>query len=249
MTTLLQRWFGSAPEPLSQPSPRADVDLLDPQAIADYRQVAKTVGVGDQALDIEEFRIFLDKHDLPTFSRSEVVTYMDRVAARDNPTGLGWHWCPVREKDAKIGVTFGTPSEQVERIERMGNSVVSRTVTSRSPASDYYAEKIRPYARIIPLHALKKIALIEARFHPDKVRFLVSDYTLVPHVITKTEVITPVPQPPLPRVNPDPFLMAVIPNADVGYGAGTFIIDVWDEPGFRLEQRLKPSDKDRLVVR
>ena len=78
---------------------------------------------------------------------------------------------------------------------------------------------------------------------------MVSDYTVVPHVITKTEVVKPVPQPPPPRVNPDPFLMAVIPNGDVGYGVGTFIIDVWDEPGFGLEQRLKPNDTGRLIAR
>jgi hypothetical protein len=52
MTTFLQRWLGSADsEPLNQPTPRADVDLLDPQAIVEYRQVAKTVGVSDAALD------------------------------------------------------------------------------------------------------------------------------------------------------------------------------------------------------
>ena len=80
-------------------------------------------------------------------------------------------------------------------------------------------------------------------------RFLVSDYVLVPHTITKTEVSKPVPLPPPPRVNPDPFLMAVIPNRDVVHGVGAFVIDVWDEPGFGLEQRLKPVDKGRLIVR
>jgi hypothetical protein len=174
---------------------------------------------------------------------------MDQVAERNNPTGFGWHWCPVREKDGKIGLAFGTPSEQAERIERMGNSVISHTMTSRSPASDYYSDKTRPYTRIIPLHALKKIALIERGFHPDKARFLVSDYVPVPHTIIKTEVAKPVPLPPPPRVNPDPFLMAVIPNGDVGHGVGTFIIDVWDEPGFGLEQCLKPVEKGRLVAK
>ena len=48
----------------------------------------------------------------------------------------------------------------------------------------------------MPLHALKKIALIESGFHPDKVRFLVSDYVLVPHTIFKTEVAEPLPPPP-----------------------------------------------------
>jgi hypothetical protein len=168
----------------------------------------------------------------------EVVRYMDEVAKRDNPTGLGWHW---RERDAQIGVTFGTPSVQDQRIDPTGGG---RTVTSRSVASDYYSDKTRPYGRVIPLHVLKKIALIEQEFWPDTVRFLVSDYTLVPHVIIK-----PAPLPPPPPVNPDPFLIAVVPNGDAGHGVGTFVIDVWDEPGFGLQQRLKPADTGRLVVR
>jgi hypothetical protein len=58
----------------------------------------------------------------------------------------------------------------------------------------------------------------------------------------KTETVIPAPLPPPPRVWPDPFLMAVIPNRDVIYGVGYFVIDVWDEPGFGLEQRLRPAE-------
>ena len=50
-----------------------------------------------------------------------------------------------------------------------------------------------------------------------------TDYTVTPHVV----------------VNPDPFLMAVIPNSAVAHGKGRFIIDIWDEPGFGLERMLK----------
>jgi hypothetical protein len=235
----LTKWFKP-----HQPAPRAVTDLLDPQAIAAYRQVARSVGVSDTALDIEEFRLFLDQQDLPVFNRAEVVAYMDKVAKRDNPTGLGWHWAPVREKDAHIGLTFGTPSEQTERPVSAANRA-RITETSRSPASDYYSDTMHPYTRILPLHVLQKIALIEHGFHPDKVRFLVSDYTLAPHVVTKLA-----PLPPPPRVNPDPFLMAVVPGADAdGHSLGTFVIDVWDEPGFGLQQRLRPADTGRLVVR
>jgi hypothetical protein len=228
---VLTKWF--AARTATQPAPRAATDLLDPQAIAEYRHVARSVGVSETALEIEEFRIFLDKHDLPVFNRSEIVKYMDGVARRDNPTGLGWHWCPVRERDARIGATFGTPSTLAEHID---HTTVSRTVTSRSAASDYYSDKTQPYTRVMPLHALRKIALIEREFQSDAVRFLVSDYVLVPHVVTKTVVL-----PPPPRINPDPFLMAVVPNGDVGHGVGTFVIDVWDEPGFGLQQRLAPA--------
>ncbi len=50
-----------------------------------------------------------------------------------------------------------------------------------------------------------------------------TEYTTQPHVV----------------VNPDPFLMAVIPNSAVAHGKGRFIIDVWDEPGFGISRMVK----------
>lgn len=82
-------------------------------------------------------------------------------------------------------------------------------------SSDYYDTHQRLYYRTVPLKVLKKAALINKEFGT-KVALLISDYT---------------------DIDPDPFLMAVICDADGAHNR--FIIDFWDEPGFGLEQQLK----------
>lgn len=268
--TITKERLPSAPPKLK---PRVDQSLMSETAVAEYREVAKSIGISEQDMLVEEFRIFLAKNDLPVFNLNEVVSYMDDIAAKDNPTGLGWHWCPVRAKDAEAAMTFGRPS--VEAYHSNGNQ--------KTPSSDFYEShkfhawnhggfvsdggifwsggggnshtqnvhveanvrvmqeaydemfRVPPtprdwrkepspaYTRTLPLHALKKIALIENHFKATKPIFLVTDYTIAPHVV----------------INPDPFLMAVIPNSAVAHGKGRFIIDVWDEPGFGIERMLK----------
>jgi hypothetical protein len=95
---------------------------------------------------------------------------------------------------------------------------------NRPPSPPDWRKMLSPaYTRTLPLHALKKIALVEKNFTACKPVFLVTDYTVQPHII----------------INPDPFLMAVIPNSAVAHGKGRFIIDVWDEPGFGIERMVK----------
>ncbi len=69
----------------------------------------------------------------------------------------------------------------------------------------------RPYERLVPMHALEKVAKIEAKFG-DSVKFLVSDYA---------------------APNADPFIMVRPAMCDSGTQAEYHLIfDVWDEPGF-----------------
>src|SRR3989344_5481107 len=70
--------------------------------------------------------------------------------------------------------------------------------------------RCRPYERLVPFHALEKVAKIETKFG-DRVKFFVSDYA------------TP---------NVDPFIMvrpAACDSCDHEYN---LIFDAWDEPGF-----------------
>ena len=268
-------------------TPHIDCDVMADDLIAEYRMVAEQVGISPADIVVEEFRAFLAKSDIPIFSLAEVITYMDDIAAKDNPTRLGWHWCPVRDRDAEVPMTFGRPSEKAwntsdkaipasdfyeshrfrdhqrsqgfaigtltvtgggegavvsslgqqalamqnaaaiqntAAMQQVGLQVVSVQSAIQPPAPlDWRAAMSPAYTRTIPLHALRKIALIEKHFGGAKPVFLVSDYTVTPHV----------------QVNPDPFLMAVIPNSAVAFGKGRFVIDVWDEPGFGIDRMLK----------
>lgn len=254
------------------PLAAVDTNLMAAEQIAEYRATCEAIGVDPQDILVEEFRHFLATKDIPTFNLSAVVSYMDDLTTKDNPTGFGWHWCPVRPKDSAVAMAWGRPSLHDRGDFFPGNN---RTET-KIPASDFYqshqfhavqdsfrwrggmivsgnsSDKHVPtmaevmqaeidgcfhrgaqirafwdspspaYTRTLPLHALKKIALIEREF-AHKVVFLVTEYTTHAHI----------------TINPDPFLMAVIPNSAVSHGKGRFIIDVWDEPGFGIAQMLK----------
>lgn len=239
--------------------PTIDCDVMDERALTEYREVADAVGLAPADLLIEEFRVFLAKHDIPTFSIAEVVRYMDELTARDNPSKLGWQWHPVRARDGEVDLLFGTPSVSVSQFDQGLQGIAqefSGLVSQQAfntpgmqqrflaqqnsnsfvptqwplpypgvqPASDYYHNRTaKLYARTLPLHALKKVALVEREFGAGKVSFLVTDYVTQPHIV----------------INPDPFLMAVVPNAAIGQGKGRFIIDVWDEPGFGIGQMVR----------
>lgn len=82
------------------------------------------------------------------------------------------------------------------------------------------AASAAPYNKLVPLHALRKVAEIENGFK-EPVSFFVCDYAPAPHI-----------------EHPDPFLMAVINNGRLREGVGRFVIDFWDEPGFGLSEQL-----------
>src|SRR5262249_37152759 len=160
-----------------------------------------------------------------------VAAYMDALTAYDNPSKMGWEWLPVRASD-RIDHQFGRPATEdrdarlraqlmvyqaeQERAARRGcvggaslracvpkiESVPPPVIT---PASDYYAgADTKVYDRTIPMHALSKIARIEKEFGAGKVVFMITDYVTQPHIV----------------INPDPFLMAVVPNKDLPKGVG-----------------------------
>ena len=74
----------------------------------------------------------------------------------------------------------------------------------------HIAERVND--KLIPLHALEKLKLIENEFG-NQVSFYVSDYT--------SDV-------------PDPFIMVVPKNINTNVDVKDYIIifDMWDEPGF-----------------
>jgi hypothetical protein len=212
--------------PLKRPVPSVQSFAFDERGLAEYRAVATEVGAVPAELTIADFRAFLAAHKIPTYDLGNVVSYMDKIAATDNPDRLGWHWAPVRANDFR-DIHLGRESAGSVScvggcfvgsgmINQVDGHWVNATYSARVPASDYYDAGKQPYARTIPLHALQLIATIEHAFGAGKVAFMISDYTTYPDRI----------------VTPDPFLMAVIPNDKLAKGDGRFIIDAWDEPGF-----------------
>jgi len=171
--------------------------------LAEYKKYITDLEIDCPDLIIEEFKIFLNYNDFPVFNLQEVIKYMDAKAAKEG-TGGGWKWLPLRPKDQKISGAWGV------HAYNNGQSV--------RPASDYYQSGAVCYRHPIPLHALRKAALIDKTFG-----------TAVGLAVTEYQA--------KPEFYPDPFLIAYIPHTRGN--DGRFVIDLWDEPGFGLEQRLK----------
>lgn len=213
------RWEGSPRPPLKRTTLEpAAVDAVAEAHLKEYAEIAAVLGIPVPDLEIERFKVFLRDHDLPVFSLPEVVSYMDEKAKKEGQPEAGWEWRPLRAKDNRI-LRFGRPGRRVDfRLDPRGMVRVDG-----APASDLYdgTDERRAYAKTVPLHALKKVALIEKEFTGD-VAFFVCDYATLPTV-----------------QYPDPFLMAVVPNPAVDRGAGRFVIDFWDEPGFGIAKQIK----------
>lgn len=191
ITTVLER-------PSTQKLP-----TLSENDLKEYTELVNKSKIYSPYLMAESFKCFLNHHDIPVFNLIEVVKYMDeQVKKSKEAKDKGWIWKPLREKDKIKNGAIGS----VDGIR-----------------SDFYRDTggWPIYDKEIPLHALKKVALIEEHFQ-DRIKLFVSDYAS--HV-------------------PDPFLMAVIVNSNemLNKGKCRYIIDMWDEPGFGLERQLVPS--------
>lgn len=197
-------------------------------ALDEYRKLSKEIGVVPPDLAIETFKALLVKLDYPIFSLSEVIHYMDAKALKESDQKAGWRWAPLRVKDNIQGASWGREG----KAQYQGSNLPPLV----TPASDYYGGLMevkhsnevylqggsKPYHRTVPIHALRRVAAIERDYKGGPVAFFVSEYA------------------PMPEIrNPDPFLMAVIPNPHVAKGDGRFVIDFWEEPGFGIEQMLK----------
>ncbi len=184
--------------------------------LKEYAELATIVGIQPAELTIETFKAFLHEHDIPVFNLKEVIAYMDDKAKKESKNQAGWEWRPLRSKDELKSVWFGTHAQRSRDSRGYEHGPIT------TPASDSYrGGTTQVYDKLVPLHALKKVALIGKHFG-DKVSMFVCDYA------------------PIPAIQcPDPFLMAVIANPKIGEGEGRWVVDFWDEPGFGLSSQLK----------
>jgi len=204
-----------------------EMDAYTPEQLKEYSEIASLVGVAPLEFVVEEFKTYLSTKEFPVFDLATVIAFMD-AKSKNEGNGWGWNWLPLREKD-RVEVSFGQEATRREMSMAWGAS--STWIGEDRPASDHYASHrwgsrmigASPtpiYSKIVPLHALKKVAMIEKEFG-HTVSFMVCDYA------------------PAPAFRADPFLMVVIPNSRLNEGYGRFVIDVWDEPGFGIDKMLK----------
>lgn len=243
-------------------------DPITAAHLEEYTKIAESLGVPVPDLEIERFKTFLAKHDIPVFNLAEVVSYMDKKAETEGEPHAGWEWRPLRAKDhrsMKFGREATAPHSMAARVmygppasdfyngpargaivtynpslaqaqmntnaQNIYGGVLGAAMQQQGLMQQSYAEPVRHqyeapsnqkvYDKTVPLHALKKVALIEKDFVGD-VAFFVCDYATLPAI-----------------KYPDPFLMAVMPNNLVSRGTGRFVIDFWDEPGFGIAKQIK----------
>lgn len=242
--TVLERPPLTSAPPVVRPVPiPAEVGPMD--QLREYEAVASSISLDVPSIAIEHFKAFLVEKDLPIFNLQEVIAYMDDKSKRESVAKYGWEWRPLREldhiKDLRLGrearevyVGNGRDNEKQAAsdyyvgpgLKHYSHSGMYFTTSDVGGHPVVYAPAPRAgtpvYSRVVPIHALKKVALIESEFKKTPVKFFVSDYA------------------PAPRIQyPDPFLMAIVPNPRLVEGEGRFILDFWDEPGFGIQQQVK----------
>ncbi len=175
------------PFPVSQIPQR----VVSPETQRSYEGVAQQLGFVPAELTRAQLLEFFEEAHIHLYDYGQVRAWLTR---KRKAAGLeSWCWRPLREKDSIVGYVWGI---------------------SRGRSDGYHSSKLwecRPYERLVPLHALEKVAKIEAKF-ADRVKFFVSDY------------VDP---------NVDPFIMVRPAMCDSGTEAEyNLVFDVWDEPGF-----------------
>lgn len=228
---LLERFFGvgdytgkvidakpkAINKPKGDPLERHTVNVMTVEQLAEYSELARELKVATPDLTVELLKRSLLDLNITVFSLAEVITYMDHKARMESHERAGWEWVPLRRADHMERTTFGRAAER-------GRDHYGAITDVTIPASDYYGSGNRAdiYGHTVPIHALKKVAAIEAVPNlTGRVAFLVSDYALAPAI-----------------EQPDPFLM-VMPKEGLHNHRHRYVIDFWDEPGFGIEQQLK----------
>ena len=180
------------------PFPTANVPtrLIESQKQQSYEEVAKQLGFIPAELTRAQLLEFFEDESIKLYDYAQVCAWMTKKKVEAK--AYNWCWRALREKDIITGYRWGFDQEK----QRWNDGFYS---------SGDKKWQCRPYERLVPLHALEKVAKIEAKFG-DRVKFLVSDYA---------------------APNADPFIMVRPAMCDSGTQAEyNLIFDVWDEPGF-----------------
>jgi len=175
------------------PSAQVPACLVEPQKQRSYAEVAQLLGFVPAELTRAQLLEFFEQESIKLYDNAQVSAWLTKKKVEAKATS--WCWRALREKDTITDYRWGFNRQR------------------SWPYDGFYDKKewrCRPYERLVPFHALEKVAKIETKFG-DRVKFFVSDYA------------TP---------NVDPFIMVRPAACDSGDHEYNLIFDAWDEPGF-----------------
>lgn len=208
-------------ELLKQPVEPSEV----PEEIREYRALCRELGITNPKAELESLKMFLAENGITVFPQKAVDEYLRKKARTEGGFETYWCWKPIRRRqDARMsGAPTDTPAIPQPMFRMTGVEVMRRQyfelMGTLRPDIDWgkLAEEqfdnlphgslsAALYIHPIPLPVLLTVKKIDAEF-PDAL-FFASDYEV--H-------------------KPDPFLAVTLPLVKE-----LFIIERWDEPGFRM---------------
>lgn len=181
------------------PSAAVPARLVEPEKQRSYEEVAKALGFAPAELTRAQLIKFFEQEGIKLYDSSQVRAWLTKKKVEAKVEH--WCWRALREKDIITGYNWGHSRDK--------DGIWGRWEDGFYSSSDK-SWQCRPYERLVPLHALEKVAKIEAKFG-DRVKFFVSDFAS-PHA--------------------DPFIMVRPAMCDSGDHDYQLVFDVWDEPGF-----------------
>lgn len=177
------------------PTARVPLRLVEPQKQRSYEEVAQQLGFIPAELTRAQLLEFFEEEGIKVYDYDQVSAWLTKKKVEAKAEH--WCWRPLREKDIITGY-------------RWGYNAKKRTWSDGFYSSTDKSWECRPYARLVPQHALEKVAKIEAKFG-DRVKFFVSDYV---------------------HPDVDPFIMVRPTMCNDGDANYRLVFDAWDEPGF-----------------
>lgn len=184
------------------PQGKVPTRLVESSKQRSYEEVAQSLGFMPAELVRAQLLEFFEEKGIKLYDYGQVSAWLTKKKVEAGVSH--WCWRPLREKDIITDYVWGYNAANRTWIDGFYSS---------SAESWNKSWECRPYARLVPQHAIEKVAKIEAKFG-DRVKFFVSDYA---------------------HPDVDPFIM-VRPamRNDRDNNNYHLVFDVWDEPGFGI---------------
>jgi hypothetical protein len=164
-----------------------------------YEEVAESIGFAPSELIVTQIANFLEEEGIQRYDWGEVDRWLKSKLKEMNAET--WCWRPLRTRDRITEYRWG-------RVDWINGE-------HRWSGGFYRNDYCPVYDRLVPAHALQKVAKIDTRFG-EQTKIFVSDFY------------------DGRNIDPDPFIMVRPAVHSYDVLASTFIFDVWDEPGFGL---------------